>query len=500
MKNKKTILITIGLIIILSFFVYYFYFNAEGFDFSLEKAQIGTVVKEVSETGTIRMSEERNLGFKNTGRIEKINVEVGDVVSLGQILARLDSSQLYIQLQETEANLGVANANMADAQVSLEKARQDLKDSEDSAARDLINAYEDALIYLNNSYLKIYDALNVVKLIQRTYFYSNNQEGLSVKENLGRIEDGLTQTQAYINQAEEKSEYEETEIALAGVEKILMDTANSLEKIRDIIEEPIYRDTVSSTDKTSLDNQRTYIISAYTNIVDIQQTIATTKITNRINANTAKANIFALETKLAENGFYRAQINQAEAKVSLLKNQIQESVLTSPGKGQITKIEKKEGEIVNLSEVVVSFLPEEKLQVKVDIYEEDIVAVDVGDYVDIVLAAFPEQSFQGFVASIKPSEKLINGVVYYEVVIDFEDTVNQIKPGMTADVIIQTDIKENVLTISKDAIRKNNGKATIMVFKSNNIEEREVEIGLQGDSLAEIISGLKEGEEVVLDY
>jgi len=499
MKNKKTILITIAVIIILSLSVYYLYFRTEELGFDLEKVEIGTVIKEVSETGTVRISEERSLSFKNTGRIESISVKAGDIVNVGQQLAKLDSSQLYIQLEETNANLGIVNAQKIDAQVSLEKANQDLQNIEDSAEQDLTNAYEDALTYLNSSYLKIYDTLNVTKLIQRTYFNSNNQEGISVKENVNRIESGLNQAQAYIKEVAGGSEYEKIEIALAGNQTILMNIANSLEEIRDIIEKPMYRDVVLSADKTSLDTQRAYIISVYTNIVDAQQTIATTKITNRININTAKANIFALETKLKENGLYQAQIDQAQARVSLLQDQIQGSILRSPAKGQIIKIEKEEGETVNLTEPIVSFLPDKPLQVEVDIYEEDIVHVNVGDFVNIVLAAFPDQEFEGIVVSIKPSEKLIGGVVYYEVIIDFVNTIEQMKPGMTADVIIRTDIKENVLTISKNVLIKDNGTVMVRILRGESVEEKEIEIGLEGDSLVEIISGLEQGEEVIID-
>ncbi|MEA3344120.1 MAG: efflux RND transporter periplasmic adaptor subunit [Patescibacteria group bacterium] len=499
MKSKKTILITIAIIIILGISVYSFYFKTEEPNFDLEKVEIGTVIKEVSETGTIRISEERNLSFKNSGRIEKINVKVGDIVNTGQQLARLDSSQLYIQLKETNANLGIANAKKIDAQVSLKKANQDLQGIQDRAEQDLVNAYEDATTYLNSSYLKIYDTLNVVKSIQRTYFNSNNQEGISVKENVNSIESGLTQAQAYIKEIEEDAGYEKIEIALAGNEIILMNTTNFLEEIRDIIEKPMYRDTVSSTDKTSLDTQRSYIISVYTNIVDAQQRISTTKITNRINTNTAKANIFALETKLQENGLYQAQIDQAQARVSLLKDQIQDSFLRSPSKGQIIKTEKEEGETVSTTESVVSFLPDKPLQVKVDIYEEDIVYVSVDDSVNIILAAFPDQDFEGIVVSIKPSEKLIGGVVYYEVIIDFVNTIEQMKPGMTADVIIRTDIKENVLTISKDVLIKDNGNVTVRIFNGESVEERQIEIGLEGDSLVEIILGLEQGDEVIID-
>lgn len=498
--SKKIILTIIIIVAILGVAVYYLFIKDEEPTFVLEKVSKGTVVKEVSETGTVKISEERNLGFKNTGKIERIYVKVGDIVKTGQELAKLDAGQLYIQLKEAQAALEVAQAKKIDAQVSLENAKQDLKDIEADAEEDLKNAYEDALTVLDDCYLKIYDAFNVVSKIQRTYFTSNDQEGINVKDKKDKIQRILTQVESCIKEAKTSGQDEKIDTALSEVEVALEDTTNALEVIRDITEKPIYRDDVSSSDKTSLDNQKSYIIAAYTNIVNAQQTISTTKVTNTTNINTAKAEIYTLETKLQENGLYQAQINQAQAKILLLQDQIQESILRSPNKGQITKVDKEEGEIAQPTESLISFLPSGPFQIKVDIYEEDIVDIKIGNSVDIILAAFPDQVFKGKVASINPAEKLIERVVYYEIAIDFEETKEGIKSGMTADIVIETDKKENVLVISEDALKEINAKKIVKVFKDGKIEEREIETGLEGDNdLVEVISGLEEGEEVVVD-
>jgi len=497
---KKTILIIIIVAVVLGVGVYYLFIKNEEPTFVLEKVSKGTVVKEVLETGIVKVSEERNLSFKDTGRIEKIYVEVGDIIKIGQKLAQLDNSQLYIQLEEAQAALEVAQAKKIDAQVSLKNAQQDLKDIEADAKEDLKNAYQDALSVLDDCYLKIYDAFNVAKLIQRTYFTSSDQEGINVRDNRDRIERALNQAESYIEEAKNDSQNEKIDTALSEVEDALEDTTNALEAIRDTTETTVYRNDVSSADKTSLDNQKSYIITAHTNIVNAQQTISTTKITNTTNINTAQATISTLETKLQEDGLYQAQINQAQAKILLLQDQIQESILRTPNKGQIIKVNKKEGEIVKVTESVISFLPAHPFQIEVDIYEEDIVNVKIANPVDITLVAFPDQVFKGRVVSIDPAEELIEGVVYYGIAIDFEETKEGIKPGMTADIVIETDKKENVLVIPENALEKINGKKIVKVFKDGEIEEREIEIGLEGDNdLIEVVSGLEEGEEIAIE-
>lgn len=500
--NKKIILIII-IIAVLGIGIYQFFIKEEKPAFVLEKVSKGTVVKEISETGTVKISEETNLSFKHAGRIEKVYVEVGDNVIAGQELAKLDTSELSIQLREAQAALEVAQAKKIDAQVSLENARQNLRDVEADADEDLKNAYEDALSTLDDCYLKVYKTYNVVYEIQRDYFSPSSDKAMKVIDEKYKIKSALEKTKTYIDNLENNPQYEEIDLALSGVKELLKKVRDSLEVIREITKSPAYRDIVSDSDKTSLDTQKSNINTALSSIVNSQQTISTVKITNEANINAAEAEISALETQLQENGeissLYQAQINQVQAQISLLENQIQESILRSPATGQTIKVNKKEGETIQPADSVISLLPTGPFQIKVDIYEEDIVDIKVGNSVKIILVAFPDEVLKGQVFSINPSEELIEGVVYYETTIDFQEIEEGIKPGMTADIIIESDKKENVLVIPKGAVKKMDGKKIVQVFKDGEVREREIEIGLEGNEYIEVIAGLEEGEEAVIE-
>ena len=90
-------------------------------------------------------------------------------------------------------------------------------------------------------------------------------------------------------------------------------------------------------------------------------------------------------------------------------------------------------------------------------------------------------------------------MVYYEVTVNFGEPPEELKPGMTADVDIKTALKENVLVIPSEAIGKKNQKSIVQVIKGKNFKEQEIEVGLDGsDNMTEVISGLKEGEEIIL--
>jgi HlyD family secretion protein len=125
--------------------------------------------------------------------------------------------------------------------------------------------------------------------------------------------------------------------------------------------------------------------------------------------------------------------------------------------------------------------------------------MEIGNEVEISLVPFPDEIFKGRVILIDPAEKLVEGVVYYEATVAFETIPEGIKSGMTADLEIKTASREDVLIIPEDAVQEKEGKTIVEVSREGNIEEREIETGLLGsDDMVEVVSGLEEGEKVIL--
>jgi len=519
--RKKIILITIvGLII---FAVYQGFFQEEESKFTLAEATLGNVVQEVSETGQVQAGEEIKLAFKNEGRIEAIYVRVGDIVPAFSALVKLETDQLNIELQSAQAELAVARAELNKilagfseeeiqvARTTLENAEQSLEDVKQKAEDDLNQAYQDALATLDGSYEKGWGALTTVTSIRKTYFVGNDQESIAVKEKENEIKVELAQAKEYITVAKASGASGDIDEALFQLKNTLNSIYNSLDEIRNMMETASYKNEVTDTDRDSLDTKKVNVNTGLTNIINAQQTITSTKISNKEKINTAEGKVQKARDELAvktagprqvEIDLYQARINQAQAQVDLLENKIRDAVLRAPLKGQITEVNKKVGEIVQpvLGESIITLLPTDPYQIEVDIYEEDVVKVDVGDEVDIELIAFPGQIFHGKVISINPAEKLIEGVVYYEVKVNFEEVPEGIKPGMTADLTIKTESKENVLVVPENAVKEKEGKQIVQVLKDKKVEERVIEIGLIGDNnMVEVVSGLLEGEKVIID-
>ncbi|MBU2540032.1 efflux RND transporter periplasmic adaptor subunit [Patescibacteria group bacterium] len=497
-KTKKKIIIISVIILIIAFFLFGNIFKKGDSALKTVKVVRGDIIQEVAETGSVEGAQEINLGFKTSGRIERMDIKVGDIVEKGSTLAKLEINQLYVQLNGAEASLAVAQTQY-DKLIAGSTA-EDIKvvESARNAAQDDLNkAYQDALNGLDDAHLKIYNAYNAVGTIQTSYFNAGDQEGTKVRDNKDVIGEALTIVKPYLDVAKSNSTNDNINSAVSKTIIGLTSTSNALKIIRETCESAAYYSKVSSADKTILDNHRSYIITSLTSVTDDQQAISSDKIAFQ----TAEDELAFKKAKPRQEDidYYQAKVNEAEANVSLLQTQINDASLRSPIKAIVTKVDKKVGEIAQATELPISLISLDPFQVKVDIYEEDIVKIKNGNSVDIKVAAFSNETLTGKVITINPAGKLVDGVVYYEVTIAFDELKEGAKPGMTVDIVIKTAEKNNVLVVPKEAVQEN-GKITVLVLKDKKQEEIGIQIGLEGsDGKVEVISGLIEGEEIVIE-
>ena len=198
----------------------------------------------------------------------------------------------------------------------------------------------------------------------------------------------------------------------------------------------------------------------------------------------------------------KAHIAQAEAALESVLHNIKGSVINAPQDGKIIKVNYEVGE-QNLNQPVISMLIDDSFKIEVDISETDIVKVEKGDKVEITLDAFGEDvKFGGNVSFIEPAETLIQDVVYYKVTIDFDTNsslIQKIKPGMSANVTIITDKKENILIVPYRAIvSRNGGDELIRILSNNVLREVPLKTGMRGDGgNIEALQGVKQGDVVV---
>ncbi|MFA5108990.1 MAG: HlyD family efflux transporter periplasmic adaptor subunit [Patescibacteria group bacterium] len=200
----------------------------------------------------------------------------------------------------------------------------------------------------------------------------------------------------------------------------------------------------------------------------------------------------------------RAQLDQAQSNLDLIRKQETDSQIIAPIDGQVSKINYEIGEQVG-TKAALAMLTENNFEVEVDISEADISKVKMSDQAIITFDAFGEaRKFSGSVYSIEPASTIIQDVIYYKVKINLTDApenLKDLKAGMTANAIITTNRKDDIFMIPARAIVDKNGAGKfVRVLETGDVlREIKVETGLSGnEGMLEINGdGLAEGQKIV---
>ncbi len=196
---------------------------------------------------------------------------------------------------------------------------------------------------------------------------------------------------------------------------------------------------------------------------------------------------------------YQAKVDKARASMVELEQKLNDATLKAPFPGTVAKINVKIGEVVTAGgDPVISLISTSKFEIEVNVPEADIGKVKVGNPVGISLDAFPEESWPGQVAEVEPAETIIEGIVYYKVKVVFDEIDQRVKAGMSADISIETERKENVLYVPYRSIVYKQGKKMVRVVEGEEIKQVEVKTGIKNEQgEIEILSGLEQGQEVI---
>jgi len=228
--------------------------------------------------------------------------------------------------------------------------------------------------------------------------------------------------------------------------------------------------------------------------------------TERLEVLKAKINLANEELKLKqsqlENDSRLAEAMVDRANASLEEEDIQLSYanITAPIDGIVAFVSTQEGETVVASlnaPTFVTLIDLRKLEMTVYVDETDIGRIKVGQDALFTVDTYSEKFFKGKVREIHPKAVIKDNVVNYEVILDIEKkNISKLRPEMTANVVITTGTRKNVITIPKSAIKRS-GKKTFTVMEDNGkLIDRSVVLGWRDGRIIEVVSGLNEGEQV----
>ena len=213
------------------------------------------------------------------------------------------------------------------------------------------------------------------------------------------------------------------------------------------------------------------------------------------------------------------QIDQAKASLESTLDTLSKTIYNSPIDGIITSLRVEEGETAmigtmnNPGTILMTIADLSVMEVEVEVDETDVIGVEIGHRAEVRVDALPDQTIEGKVTEIGSSALQQTTASQeskdFKVIITLENPPESLKPGLSASADIITAEKQDVLAVPISALvlrekeEKENSKNDeqeegVYVVENSRVKFFPVEKGIMGEMMIEIISGLEEGQEIVV--
>lgn len=490
-----------------------------------------------------------------------LQLSSGDLsAQLQQTRANVESAQANLQTYEAalatqqakldEYKKGTRPEELQIAQTSVTNATNNLADAENNydntEAKAQIDLDQDYTAALNDAAYAVTVAENAILTLtdfKTDYFddgssadYAiNSAKASAVQSLLGAANAGtwsknaLSQLNGGAKGDTLAAQLDPTE---TKIETALRNVKDALQKVKIALSAVPVTNSISATDITLLNTQRNYIDTEITSVNSYEQSILVQKATNESTLLTAELAVNtasnALDTakdtlKLKQAGYtteqiaaQQAQVQQAEANVASQRASIKsaqagvnnvgallgKNTLRSPIEGTVTSVEAKVGEIAPMNAPMITVMSEAEYQIEANVPEVDIANIKIDDVAHVTLDAYGNDvEFEAKVINIDPAETLIDNVPTYKITFQFTQEDEMIRSGMTANIDIMTDKRDNVVSIPQRAVLKKDGDKVVRVLDEDGINFKEVKVttGLRGsDGNIEILEGINDGDTVIL--
>ena len=472
-------------------------------------ARRGSLTVSASAAGQVVTSDEVSLGFDEAGTLSELLVKVGDEVTAGQVLARLeiDQSAEDIALALAEAQLNVLTAQQAlddltasnqldaaEALNAVETAQQALEDLQDPTLRQAqaAQAVAEAQAEVNtatsiyNGTRSIADAATIAKAkAELTLAASKYQEAKD------RYDDYAGKPDTNLEKASETLKFNAAQTAYNTALR--------------------YYNAVTGTgSEIDLAQSAADLAAAQAKLAQAQreaERIADGATPGEIAL--AKANLAVAQAKYEtlKNGADPAEVSRAEAelasaqaKLAIAEETTPVVELTAPMDGTILTISASVGEALESGAfITMADLTLPLLQVYLD--ETDVDKAIVGYEADVVFDSLPDETFTGRITEVNPSLQSVSGVsaVMVKVLLDSDSFAKpQMLPvGSNASVEVIGGRTENAVLVPVEAVREiSPGEYAVFVLENGEPRMHMVTVGLMDYTYAEILNGVNAGDTV----
>ncbi len=463
------------------------------------------IKQEVSVTGRVKPSAEASLAFERGGRVSRVYVKVGDRVQAGSVLAELENADAVAKIDEAKARLLSEEAKLRQLKQGTRSEEIDVQKTKVANAKIAFeNTKKSLLTVMDDAYTKSDDAIRN----KADKFFTNPRSAnpqITLSLNDFKLQNAFETSRADI----------EKMLAVWGVETETADASalaaikERLGTIKTFLDKAALALSVavpgSNITQAAIDGYKTDISTVRTNINTALSALDSAEQSFRV----AESNVTLEESTLAFKkapteintvSVQEAVIAQVQASIRSLEAEAAKFLLRAPISGTITRQDIKQGEIVSPNVPLFSIISQSNLEIEAFIPEADIAKIHIGDNASTTLDAYGDTViFPATIVSIDPAETLIEGVATYKTTFQFRGNDARIKSGMTANIDILTEQKLGRLALPQRQLIRKENSVFAQVLENAIVTDVPVQTGLRGsDGYVEIVSGLSEGEQVVV--
>ncbi len=502
----------------------------------------GDIAVEVSSDGNLEMPNQFNLRFGTPGQVDQIYVEEGDTVREGALLAMLDNSAQVNSMKSALLSIQTAKNNitfgcdtdhlpynypnlsiprlMEEAQADITKAADYLK----------AGLYKDAGYWLIMTYFDIDVCQDIILNkpsaaamagAKTNSLWAPDTEAGSlpvVAPDRQDVADYLYQyNQQLLAMSNDMKEgkYDKVTADLEAARQQMLEVtarANSMVSIKNRMTY-YYADTATSADFLQaslryLQDLEKFLGSSDANPVDAAEKLYTAKLNLLVGQDVLnnQRNIFESGGSIGWKTLQQYNLNLQSAEIAFYqaKQDIMKTAIIAPSDGTAVSVNLKKSYVLSAQDysaqtaVVLVDTNTVRFNGKVD--EIDIMKIKAGQTADIAVDALPNRTLTGKVRFISPYGIASGNVIKFTVLIDLDPTDAPIRGGLSATATIHVASSKNALLVPVPAIIAAGNSSMVMVENpaGGPPERRPVTIGLRNLEYAEALSGLQEGEKVVI--
>src|SRR3989344_3607311 len=516
--------------------------------------QKGTLIVSISGSGQVSASNQVDVKSKASGDIVGVYMTQGKEVAQGTLWATIDPSDANRAVREAETSLETAKLELDKLlepldELTLLQAENSLtqaKETKQNAQDDLEKAYENGFNTIANAFL---DLPALMTGLQDMLFTSTAGLGLTGQWNIDYYENAISRydTKSSIYKTDTANKYsaarsaydknfqdykstnrssdtdtielliDETYETTRSIAEAVKSTNNLIQLYEDeLVEHNLTPSSVANTHLTSLNTYTGKTNTSLLNLLNAKNTIKNDKdaIVSAERSIEEKELSLTKIKKGPDDLDIRAKkiaIQQKEDALLTAKETLSNYYIRAPFDGVVAKISAKKGDSASASTIIATIITKQRIA-EISLNEVEVAKVKVGQKVTLTFDAVEGLSISGEVAEIDTIGTVTQGVVTYSVKIGFDTQDDRVKSGMSTSAAIITSVKQDVLMAPNSAVKSQGTTYYVEIFdtalpppaagtqgsaSSVSPRQQQVETGISNDTSTEIISGLREGDQIV---